>query len=109
MPDGPCRVAHRHRNYGVMRIGPPLARLSLATRFALLSAGVLVVGALVLGTWVANVIESSVLHRVAADSALYVEALLEEHVPSLAAGTLGPAERDELSGHLERANARRVA
>lgn len=86
-----------------------LARISLAARFALLSAGVLIVGAVLLGTLVAREVETSVLHRVAADSALYVEALLEEHIPSLASGTLSTAERADLSGHLEKAVAKRVA
>lgn len=92
-----------------MRTRSLLARLSLAARFALLAAGVLIVGAAILGTWVAHEIETSVLHRVAADSALYVEALLEEHVPALASGTLSAQERADLSHLLERAVAKRVA
>lgn len=85
------------------------ARLSLATRFALMSAGVLVVGGLVLGSRVGDEIESRVLHRVAADSALYVEALLEDSVASLASGPFTEAERDRLSRRLERAISKRVA
>lgn len=68
-------------------------RLSLAWRFALASAAVLLAGAAILGLWVTREIETSVVRRVAADSSLYVEALLEPHVPALARGTLTPAER----------------
>lgn len=67
--------------------------LSLAARFALASAGILLVGALVLGTWVTREIETSALRRAAADSALYLEALVEPVVQSIALGSFGEPER----------------
>ncbi|HUG55511.1 MAG TPA: ATP-binding protein [Candidatus Limnocylindrales bacterium] len=86
-------------------------RLSLASRFAIASAAILVAGALVLGTWVTREIETSVLRRVAADSALYVEALIAHHLQPLGGGgRLGEADRLALAGVLEQASvARSVA
>lgn len=72
-------------------------RLSLATRFALASAAILLVGALILGTWVTREIETSALRRAAADSALYVEALVEPVVLSIARGTFADEERQLLT------------
>lgn len=72
-------------------------RLSLATRFALASAAILVVGALILGTWVTREIETSALRRAAADSALYVQALVEPVVLSIARGTFADEERQLLT------------
>ncbi len=61
-------------------MGHPLAgRLphwALSKRFAAASALVLLAGATVLGAWVTQQIEESVLHRAAASSAMYVEALI---------------------------------
>lgn len=80
-------------------------RLSLATRFALASAAILLGGAALLGMWVTREIETSVIRRVAADSALYVEALVGPHVQSLREnGTLGEEERRALSGALAHAS-----
>lgn len=76
---------------------PSGRRLSLAARFALASAAILLAGALILGTWVTREIETSVLRRAAADSALYVEALVEPVVVSIVAGTFGDAERQFLA------------
>lgn len=59
--------------------GTVLARFrhrSLSARFAAASALVLFVGAALLGTWVTRQIEDNVLHRAAANSAMYVEALV---------------------------------
>lgn len=53
-----------------------LARWSLSARFAAASALVLIVGAALLGAWVTRQIEENVLHRAAANSAMYVEALI---------------------------------
>ena len=78
-------------------------RLRLSARFALASAAILFGGALILGTWVTREIETSVLRRVAADSALYVEALVGSHLQSLAEGPLSPLDRRELGTALDRA------
>lgn len=80
-----------------------LGRLSLAARFALASAGILCAGALVLGTWVTREIETSVIRRVAADSALYVEALVGPHVQSVPDGGLDEAQRRALAAVLDQA------
>lgn len=78
-------------------------RLRLSARFALASAAILFGGALILGAWVTREIETSVLRRVAADSALYVEALVGSHLQSLAEGPLSPLDRRELGTALDRA------
>lgn len=85
-------------------------RLSLAARFALASAAILFVGGAGIGAWVTREIETSVIRRVAADSALYVEALVGPHVQSLAAATvLSEPQRRALADALDRAGiARRV-
>lgn len=81
---------------------------SLATRFALASAAILVAGAALLGTWVTREIETSVIRRVAADSALYVEALVGPHVQRLPEEwVLGEAERRALTDALAQASAER--
>lgn len=78
-------------------------------RFALASAVILVVGMLLLGSWVTREIETSVLRQVAADSALYVEALVGPELQVLAEGDLGDRERAALSNLLGQASiARRV-
>ena len=91
------------------RLRRMLATSSLAARFALASAVVLVIGMLLLGSWVTREIETSVLRRVAADSALYVEALVGPQLQVLADGALGDRERVALSNLLGQASiARRV-
>lgn len=94
---------------GVRTLGARVAGLSLASRFALASAAILVAGMVILGAWVTREIETSVLRRVAADSALYVEALVGPAVQGLADGTFGEDERRDLARALEQAAiARRV-
>jgi signal transduction histidine kinase len=84
-------------------------RLSLAARFAIASALILVLGAAFLGTWIAREIETSVIRRVAADSALYVEALVGPHVQTLPeGGSLDARSRRSLSDALGPASARGV-
>lgn len=81
---------------------------SLAARFALASAAILIAGAVLLGTWVTREIETSVIRRVAADSALYVEALVGPHVQRLPENwLLSESERRALAGALEQASAQR--
>ena len=84
-------------------------RLSLASRFAIASAGILVAGAVLLGLWVTREIETSVIRRVAADSALYVEALVGPHVQGLpSSGTLDDSARRAVTDALDVAAARGV-
>ncbi len=87
----------------------PLSDWSLSRRFAVASAMVLIAGAFLLGTWITEEIETSVLRRAAADSALYVEALLEPHLAALATGRLTETQRVDLGRTIARAMDRRVA
>lgn len=89
-----------------IRVDPRRWRLS--TRFALASAFILCAGAAILGVWVTREIETSVVRRVAADSALYIDALLGPHVQSLMAGTLSADDRTALNDALQRAGRGRV-
>lgn len=85
-----------------------MGRLSLATRFALASAAILLAGAALLGIWVTREIETSVIRRVAADSALYVEALVGPHIQSLPEkGMLDEGERLALGRALAQASVAR--
>lgn len=60
------------------------ARLSLARQFLLASFLILLVGMLVIGTWVGQQIERGVLQRTAALTALYVDSLVGHHLPPMA-------------------------
>jgi signal transduction histidine kinase len=60
-----------------------LARLSLAWQFLLASLVVLLLGMLVIGTWVSQAIEHGVLNRSAALTALYVDSVLSPHLEAL--------------------------
>lgn len=64
---------------------------------------ILCAGAVILGLLVQREIETSVIRRVAADSALYVDALLAPYVDSLSAGVLAPDARGRLGDAVERA------
>ena len=78
-------------------------RLRLSTQFAFASAVILCAGAVILGVWVTREIETSVVRRVAADSALFVDALLGDRVQSLEAGALTEEDRLGIADALERA------
>lgn len=91
---------------GSSRVDP--RRWRLATRFAVASAAILCVGAVILGVWVTREIETSVLRRVAADSALYVEALVGPRLQGLVSGTLSAEERVALEDALGRAARGRI-
>ena len=68
---GRSALTHRHPAARTPGMAGRFGRLSLAARFALASAAILIAGAALLGTWVTREIETSVIRRVAADSALY--------------------------------------
>ena len=105
---GRSALTHRHPAARTPGMAGRFGRLSLAARFALASAAILIAGAALLGTWVTREIETSVIRRVAADSALYVEALVGPHVQSLpAAGALSDEERRALGDALAQASAAR--
>jgi len=83
------------------RLRAAWSRLSLAARFALASAIILLAGAAILGTVVTLIIETSVVRRVAADAALYVEALIGPQIQTIEEGGFGDRQRDELIRVLE--------
>lgn len=76
------------------------ARLSLAHRFALLCLVVLVSGAFIIGSWVSREIESGVIHRTAAVTALYVDSVVVPHLTGLESGALSGPELRELASLL---------
>ena len=53
-----------------------MERLSLAQRFMLGSLVILVAGMAAIGVWVTRQIETGVVHRTAATTALYVDSLI---------------------------------
>ncbi len=68
-------------------------RMSLARQFLLASLAIVVVGMLVTGAWVGQEIESGVLSRTAAITALYVDSIITPHLQPLARQTnLDPAD-----------------
>ncbi len=63
-----------------------LARISL-TRYLLVGGfAVLLVGMLVMGTWISSAIEKRVIHHEGELFALYVDSVISDHVQSLASG-----------------------
>jgi signal transduction histidine kinase len=60
------------------------ARLSLARQFLLASFLILLVGMLLIGTWIGWQIERGVLQRTSAVTALYVDSLVGHHLPPMA-------------------------
>jgi len=72
-------------------------KFSLARQFLVISLIILVAGMLVIGAWVSQQIEQSVLNRTAAITALYVDSFVSPHLQSLQDGDrLSPNELDEL-------------
>ena len=65
------------------RLTARFVRLSLATQFLLASLVVLILGMLVIGSWVSQAIERGVLNRSAALTALYVDSVLSPHLESI--------------------------
>jgi signal transduction histidine kinase len=61
-----------------------LPRLSLAQQFMLLSSPILLAGTLVIGWWIGEQVEDSVVRRIGGVTALYVDSFVAPHVQSLA-------------------------
>jgi len=61
-----------------------LPRLSLAQQFMLLSSPILLAGTLVIGWWIGEQVEDSVVHRIGGVTALYVDSFVAPHVQGLA-------------------------
>jgi signal transduction histidine kinase len=77
-------------------------RLSPAQRFMLGSLVILVVGMTAVGAWVSRQIEDGVVHRTAANTALYVDSLIAPPLQDLAdAAWLSPEAVDRLDWLLE--------
>lgn len=75
-----------------------IRRLSFAQRFMLASLVILVSGMFGVGTWVADRIESGVIHRTSATTALYVDSVVAPHLQEMATGTtISATEQDELN------------
>jgi signal transduction histidine kinase len=78
-----------------------LRPLSLAQRFLAANLAILVVAGLVVGIWVGNQLEQSIIDRTASVTALYVESIIEPSVASMAdGGQLTPDEVSTLDAYL---------
>lgn len=75
-----------------------LPRLSLAQQFMLLSSPILLAGTLVIGWWIGEQVQDSVVHRIGGVTALYVDSFVAPHVQGLAhASDLTDADRRDLA------------
>ncbi|HWI78822.1 MAG TPA: hypothetical protein VNS31_06465, partial [Ramlibacter sp.] len=80
-----------------------LPRLSLAQQFMLLSSPILLAGTLVIGWWIGEQVEDSVVHRIGGVTALYVDSFVAPHVQHLTTSNdLAEADRDDLALLLDR-------
>jgi signal transduction histidine kinase len=90
--DVAARPAARARAGRRRLIALPRRRLSLASQFLLASFVVLVLGMLVIGTWVGAAIERGVLNRSASVTALYVNSVLADYLERLDETSLTAAD-----------------
>jgi signal transduction histidine kinase len=75
--------------------------MSLAQRFLLANLAILLSAGLVVGAWVGNELERSIIDRTASVTALYVESIIEPSVASMAGGgALTAEEIATLDAHL---------
>ncbi len=75
--------------------GGPLWSMSLAQRFLVANLAILLVAGLVVGIWVGDQLERSIVDRTASVTALYVESIIEPSVASMADG--GELTADEIA------------
>lgn len=73
-----------------------VSRLTLVQRFALVSLAILIVGAFIIGSYVAQEIESRVITRTSAISSLYVESFVSPVLQDMGHGVASPQARGEL-------------
>ena len=79
------------------RLASALAyRLTLVQRFALVSLAILVAGAFIIGTYVAEEIEDRVIARTSAITALYVDSFVSPRLQEMSRGPIPTASRSEL-------------
>lgn len=89
------------------RVGAPagprrwLRSMSLAQRFLLANLAILLVAGLVVGVWVGDQLERSIVDRTASVTALYVESIIEPSVASMVdGGELTAGDIETLDAHL---------
>ncbi len=76
-------------------------RLSLSKQFLMLSFPILFAGTLVIGWWIGQQVENSVVHRIGGVTALYVGSFIAPHVQTLVdTQDLGAADREALHSDL---------
>jgi len=80
--------------------GELIARLTLVQRFALVSLVVLIVGAFVIGRFVADELEADVTTRNGAITALYVDSFVNPRTQGLVNGSIPPDSQRELDSLL---------
>jgi signal transduction histidine kinase len=72
------------------------SRLTLVQRFALVSLVILLVGAYIIGRFVADEIEDGVIARSSAITALYVDSFVSPRLQDMSGGAIAPETRSEL-------------
>jgi signal transduction histidine kinase len=78
-----------------------VSRLSLSQQFLMLSFPVLLAGTLIIGRWIGSRVQDSVMHRIGAVTALYVDSLVAPHIQSLVRNKeLNEADRDAIANDL---------
>jgi signal transduction histidine kinase len=77
-------------------------RLTLARRFLAANLVILVIGGLIVGTWIGNTLERGIVDRTAAVTALYVESFVAPHLQDLSPdGSLPASSVADLDGILK--------
>ncbi|HEY8906841.1 MAG TPA: sensor histidine kinase [Rhodoferax sp.] len=75
--------------------------LSLSQQFLMLSFPILLAGTLVMGWWIGQQVQESVVHRMGGVTALYVSSFIAPHVQTLAdTGNLATSDREALRSDL---------
>lgn len=76
-------------------------KLSLAKQFLMVSFPILLAGSLVVGWWIGQQVEDSVVHRIGGVTALYVDSFVAPHAQTLVhAADLGATDREALGADL---------
>ena len=88
----------------------PGARLSLSQQFLLVSFPIMLMTTILIGWWVGRQVHESVVQRIGADTALYVDGFIAPQLQQVnATGTLGAGERQALDALMADAEwARRI-
>ena len=89
LPNAPARGAGARIRNALGRVGRSLGvtgDASLARRFLVASAVVLLVGGVTIGLWVGSQLQRGIIDRTASITALYVQSFIEPHLASMAAG-----------------------